>query len=290
MVSAAVAALALSLQILSQVSASPSTRDVADDTARSSTLEDAQRSFYNGDYARAATISQTLCASYPDDLAACELRTGSLHFEMKKALAATGEREKRTAWKRCASCPALLSAFLADIARGQAMARARLDTFPDQEEALFYLGKLDLNYVWLQSGTLGRKTGLNEYREGRRALDRVLRLNPDHVRARVARAWVDYIVGTTVPRGVRWMLGGGNKDRGLQAVGEVVGTRAGSFFDRAEAMFALWDMQVRERDVTAAVVTARTLAGDFPDNRELRRFLMTHDPGTLVTDPGRRVP
>jgi hypothetical protein len=278
MVSAAVTALALSLQIISQVSAVSSTREVADDTAQSSTLADAQRSFYNGDYTRAATISQTLCAARPDDLAACELRTGSLHFEMKKALAETGEREKRTAWNRCARCPALLSAFLADTARGRAAARARLDTTPDQEEALFHLGKLDLNYVWLQSGTLGRKTGLDEYWEGRRALDRVLHLNPEHVRARVARAWVDYIVGTTVPRGFRWLLGGGNKKRGLQVVGEVVETGAGSFFDQTEAMFAFWDMQVRERHVTAALATARILAREFPDNRELRSFITTHDP------------
>ena len=38
-------------------------------------------------------------------------------------------------------------------------------------------------------------------------------------------------------------------------------------------MFALWDMQVREREVAGAVASARTLARDFPENRELRKFL-----------------
>jgi hypothetical protein len=291
MVSAAVIVLALSLQVVtSQVSASSSTRELADDTTHSSTLEDAQRFFYNGDYTRAAMLTQVLCAARADDLDACELRTASLLFQIKKALEETGERDKTTAWNLCTVCPALLSAFMADTARGQAFARARLKTHPDHEDTLFFLGKVDLNYVWLQLGMLGRKTGWDEYWEARRSLDRVLRLNPEHVRARVARAWVDYIVATTVPRGVRWLLGGGNKKRGLLVVGEVVETGRGSFFDQTEAMFALWDMRVREREVPEAVVTARLLALEFPENRELRRFLTAHDPTALMLDPARRVP
>ena len=291
MVSGAAIVLALSVQALtSQASTTSSTRDVADDSAHSSALEDAQRAFYNGDYARAAMLSQVLCAAQPDNFDGCELRTASLLFEIKRAVGETGARDKTTAWNRCSPCPGLMSAFMADTARGQAFARARLSTNPDHEDTLFFLGKLDLNYVWLQSGTLGRKTGWDEYWEARRALDRVLRRNPEHVRARVARAWIDYIVGTTVPRGARWLLGGGNKKRGLRVVAEVVAAGRGSFFDRTEAMFALWDMQVRERDVPGAVATARLLAREFPENRELRRFLTTHDPETAMIDPRRRTP
>src|SRR4030095_4118364 len=73
--------------------------------------------------------------------------------------------------------------------------------FPDDGDALFFLGKVDLNYVWLQSGTLGRKTGWDEYWGARRSLDRVLQMNPESVRARGARAWVDYIVGSTGSKG-----------------------------------------------------------------------------------------
>lgn len=288
MVAVAAIALALSLQSIdSQAKTTPSTRE---DTTHTSTLEDAQRLFYNGDYARAAIVTQELCAARPDDFDACELRTASVHFQIKKALAETGERDKSAGWKRCTACPALLSAFTADIARGQAFARARLSTDPDHQETLFFLGKMDLNYVWLQSGTLGRKTGWDEYWEARRSLDRLLRMNPEHVRARVARAWVDYIVGTTVPRGVRWVLGGGNKKRGLLVVAEVVDAGGGSFFVQTEARFALWDMQVRERDVPGAMATARLLAGQFPENRELRRFITTHDPAVLDSTPTRRLP
>ncbi len=288
MVAAAAIVLALFLQsINSQLSSSS---PAGDDTTHSSTLEHAQRSFYNGDYARAATVTQELCAARPDDFDACELRTASLLFQIKKALEETGERDKSTGWKRCTVCPALLSAFIADTARGQTFARARLKTQPDHEDTLFFLGKMDLNYVWLQSGTLGRKTGWDEYWEARRSLDRLLRTNPEHVRARIARAWVDYIVGTTVPRGVRWLLGGGNKKRGLLVVAEVVEMGGGSFFVQTEARFALWDMQVREHDVPGAVATARLLARQFPENRELRRFLTVHDPTALDIKPTLRAP
>jgi hypothetical protein len=76
-----------------------------------------------------------------------------------------------------------------------------------------------------------------------------------------------------------------NKKRGLLAVREVAERGGGEFFDQIEAMFALWDMQVREQELAGAVATARTLVRDFPDNRELRKFLTIHDPTTLVINP-----
>ena len=88
---------------------------------------------------------------------------------------------------------------------------------------------------------------MGRYWEGRRALDSVLMRQPAHVRARVARGWIDYIVATKMPRMTRWILGGGNKKRGLLAVREAAETES-DFFTRTEARFALWDMQVRERD------------------------------------------
>ncbi|HTM04558.1 MAG TPA: hypothetical protein VL173_13700 [Vicinamibacterales bacterium] len=250
------------------------------------TLERAQRFFYNGNYERAGAMSQQLCEGHPDDLAACELRSASLLFQIKQALKATGVSDKATAWSQCATCPAFMSKFVAETARSQTVARARLKAHADDDETLFFLGKIDLNYVWLQLGTLGHKTGWDEYWEARRSLDQVLRMNPGHVRARVARAWIDYIVGTTVPRGVRWLLGGGNKKRGLLAVREVVAQGGGDFFVQTEARFALWDMQVRERDIQEAVSTARTLARDFPENVELRTFLADHDPASETTVSG----
>jgi hypothetical protein len=243
---------------------------------RSGTLEYAQWAFYNAQYQAAATVTLAQCSGGADSLAACELRTAALLFQIRGVLGDTADKDR--AWKRCVACPDLMSAFEAALARGQALARARLEAHPGDHVSLFLLGKLDLNYVWLQLGTLGRKTGWREYWEGRRALDEVLKHHPEHVRARVARAWIDYIVDTKMPRGTRWLLGGGSKKRGLLAVREAADT-ATDFFARAEARFALWDIQVRERNVQAAVVTARLLARDFPDNPELNTFLEAHGRG-----------
>lgn len=238
--------------------------------AAPATLVDAQRLFYNGRYDGAAVLTLELCSPGTENLEACELHTSTLHFQIRRALGDQADKEQ--AWKQCAACPDLMSAFLAETARSQAIARARLQQKPNDEATLFLLGKIDLNYVWLQLGTLGRKTGWREYWEARKSLDQVLKQNPGHVRARVARAWVDYIVDTRMPRGTKWLLGGGNKKRGLRVVREAAAGEA-SFFERAEAGFALWDMQVRERDLAGAVVTAKDLARDFPDNRELVKFL-----------------
>ncbi len=242
--------------------------------AQESTLEHAQRAFYNGKYEAAAEATLEPCSAGGDGLAACELRTAALHFRIKRALGTPDDKKK--AWKQCAACPELMSAFEAALAQGLALARARLQTHPEDHAALFLLGKMNLNYVWLHLGTLGRRTGWDEYWEARHALDKVLKAQPDHVRARVARGWIDYIVDTKMPWGMGWLLGGGNKKRGLLAVREAAGAEA-DFFTRAEARFALWDMQVRERDLEQAVVTARELARDFPDNTELSAFIDAHD-------------
>jgi hypothetical protein len=242
--------------------------------AQSAALDEAQRLFYNGRYEAAAAAALPMCAPPANDLTACELRTSSLLFQIKRLVGDAPDKE--VAWKACATCEGIMTAFRQDTARGQALARARLAANPNDETGLFFLGKLDLNFVWLQLGTLGRKTGWEEYWEARKSLDKVLKQHPDNVRALVSRAWIDYIVGTKIPRGVRWLLGGGNKKRGLAIVREAAKANA-DMFVQAETEFALWDMQVREKNFADALVTARALVIDFPENQELRKFIETHD-------------
>jgi hypothetical protein len=239
-----------------------------------STLSEAQCSFFNARYESAAALGLALRSSEPESLAAIELHTSALLFQLKAALGDRGDKDK--AFRQCAACPSLLTAFLGDTARGQALARAKLRVAPRDEEALFFLGKLDLNYVWLQLGPLGRKTGWDEYWEARRSLDAVLARNPAHVRARVARGWIDYVVDTKMPWGARWVLGGGSRKRALLSMRAAAAAET-DFFVHAEAMFALWDLHVRERNLGAALEVARALARDFPDNRELASFLERHE-------------
>lgn len=239
---------------------------VPQDTA----FQAAQRLFYNARYDAAAARAAELRAAHPDDLATYELRTSALLFQLRRAIGDPPDKAK--ALKQCVPCPALMAAFKDETAAGQARTRALLKKNALDEEALFYLGKLDLNHVWLHLGTLGRRTGWGEYWEARRSLDAVLKRNPAHVRARVARAWIDYIVDTKVPWGVRWTLGGGDKKKALRVARQAADANA-DFFTKAEAVFALWEMQIREKDFTEAVVTARRLARDFPKNPEVAEFL-----------------
>jgi hypothetical protein len=241
-------------------------------TSPAANLDDARRAFYNANYDTAATLTHEAC-DRAADLAACELRTSSLLFQIRRLIGDAKDQDK--AWQQCATCPALFAAFKASMAKGVGNARAALVQRPEDDDTQFLLGKLNLNYVWLQLGTLGRRTGWSEYWEGRRSLDSVLARRPDHVRAIVARGWIDYIVATKMRRGTRWLLGGGNKNRGLLAIRNAAAVES-EFFTRTEARFALWDMQVRERDMSSAAATAAVLLRDFPENPELKRFVEQH--------------
>jgi hypothetical protein len=256
-----------------------------DTEAASPTLADAQSLFFNARYDAAAELALELRSSDPDDLAIWELRTSGLLFQIKAALADQADKEK--AFKQCVTCPGLLATFVSDTERGVALARARVESAPDDVTARFFLGKINLNYVWLQLGALGRRTGWDEYWEARRSMDAVLAQNPAHVRARVARAWIDYIVDTRMPFGTKWLLGGGNRKRALLTIQDAAKADA-DFFVHAEARFALWDLQVRERNVPAAIAVARGLAVDFPENPELAKYLDRHDQAS--TSPGGRGP
>jgi len=270
-------AVLLSLLTGSAASVAASGESLAQTLDRSATdLAEAQRLFYNGHYEAAAMLTLPLCVDDDQDalLDACELRSSALLFQIKRKL--PKGMKKQDAYKACTACPPLMTAFQAVTRTGQSAARTGLKRAPLDESTRFLLGKIDLNYVWLHLGLLGRKTGWGEYWEGRRAMDAVLETNPGHMRAQVSRAWIDYIVDTQAPRGTRWLLGGGNKKRGLRVVEDAAGV-SGEPFVRAEAGFALWDMRVREGNVAGAVVIARELLRDFPENEELNRFLADQD-------------
>jgi len=251
------------------------------------TLADAQSLFYNSRYEACATLTLTLVASDTDDLTRVELRTSALLFQLKRLLEGPPgrlekdkpqkgqpEKDRQATLRNCATCPDLIAQFLTDFRRGRDLARARLQANPADEPALFFLGKLDLNYVWLQLGPLRKRTGWDEYWEARKSLDAVLKANPRHVRARVARAWIDYIVDTRMPWGTEWLLGGGDRKQALKDV-RAAAAMESDFFTHTEAEFALWDMQVRERDMARAIEVAQRLAHDFPGNPELAAFLET---------------
>ena len=265
---AAVTVLALLLGALPQSASQPP--PAAPTPAAPPTLLAGQRHFYNGQYEDAVAIATKLTADDPNDLAASELLTSILHFQIKRALGDAQDKEK--ALKQCVACGEILKTFVAETRRAQAVAHARLKAHPAEDETEFLLGKIDLNYVWLQLATLGKRTGWNEYREARRSVEAVLKRNPAHVRAQVAHAWIEYIVDTRVPFGFKWMLGGGDKKDAL-AVMRKAAASASDPLDKTEATFGLWEMLIRDKKPKEAADIARTLLVDFPDNKELVKFV-----------------
>jgi len=235
-----------------------------------SPLTDAQRLFYISRFEESAVAAQELLKAEPGNLAAWELRTSALHFQLRRMIG--DGKDKKAAFAACVDCPRVLEIFFEDINAGRAAARMRLEPNPADEEAQFFLGKIDLSYLWLQLSTLDRKTGWSEYWEAKRLLEAILEKNPSHVRARVARAWMDYIVGSRVPWGTRWVMGGGSKSRGLKMVREAAET-ASDYFTKVEAQFALWEMLAREGRRDQALVVAKELLAKFPENRDLTRFV-----------------
>jgi hypothetical protein len=249
-------------------------------------LDAALHLFYSGRYEEAAAMALQLRTGSPEDLATYELRTSALHFQIKRAV--NDAEDKDAALKACDVCPRLLEEMKADTAAGQQIAHARLKQNEDDTAARFLLGKIDLNHVWLHLGTLGQRTGWGEYWEARHSLDKVLDKHPDHVRARVARAWIDYIVDTRVPRGLRWILGGGSKKKALIVAHEAAIANT-DYYSHTEANFALWEMLVREKNLVEARTVAVRLAAQFPTNRELIKFLAEHpEPGDAPTPAGTR--
>ena len=240
-------------------------------------LDEARHLFYNAQYHASAELALELQTLDPDDdLARDELRASALLFQLRALLEPPLRKETGgQTLESCAACGDLLAAFTASTTHGQRLARARLAANPADKTALFFLGKLDLNYLWLQLGVLHRRTGWDEYWEARHSLDAVLKMDPRHVRAWVARAWIDYIVHTKMPWGARWLLGGGNKKRALVALHQAAASDA-DFFAHAEAEFSLWDILVRERELAEATAVAERLAAKFPANREVAMFLQAN--------------
>ncbi len=246
----------------------------APDASAPASLAAAEHLYFNGEYVAAAAMALALRTADPTNLGAYELGTSAIHFQIKRLMGDGKDRVK--ALKACTPCPALLASFAEETTRGVAAARAHLVEAPQDLEATFLLGKLNLNHVWLQIGTLGRRTAWSEYREARRLVETVLKREPGHVRARVAHAWIEYIVDTRVPFLFKWAMGGGDKKKSLAEMRKAAEAEA-PFMVRTEARFALWEMLNRDKRVAEAAVPARALLVDFPGNLEVAAFLQKHD-------------
>ncbi len=251
-------------------SVGPTGPETATTESGANLLDEAQHLFYMGRYHEAAERALVRTTAAPKDLAGYDVRTSALHFQIRRAMGSG--KDRKAALRACSSCPALLEVFFSEITRGTAAARDRLAEAPDDEEAMYYLAKIDLVYLWMQLSTLGRRTGWDRYWESKRLMEAVLAKQPMHLRTLVARAWMDYIVGTRVPWGARWVMGGGNRDRALETL-RAAPPQEADFYAKVEADFALWEMLAREGKRAEALPVAQGLLAKFPQNEDLAKFV-----------------
>jgi tetratricopeptide (TPR) repeat protein len=249
----------------------PATPTSNTDAPANTHIDEGFRLFFVGRYEESAAVAAALRPTWPEILTTYELRASALHFQIKREVA--GTKDRKAALRACAPCAGWLTTLAAEIAEGRALARERLKKNEGDLAARFYLGKIDLTHVWLHLETLGERTGWSEYWEARKSLDAVIEREPMHARALAARAWIDYIVDTRVPFGVKWMLGGGDKKKALATVAKAAELNTADRYARAEARFALWEMLAREKRRPEAVAVARLLLAEFPENRELAKFV-----------------
>jgi hypothetical protein len=87
---------------------------------------------------------------------------------------------------------------------------------------------------------------------------------------------MDYIVGTRVPWGTRWVMGGGDRDRALKTLRDDPPPQA-DFYAKVEADFALWEMLAREGKRAEALPVAQGLLAKFPENEDLAKFVSGAD-------------
>ena len=103
-------------------------------------LAEAQRLFYNGRYDAAETLTLTLCTADLETLAACELHSSTLLFQIKHVIG--GKRDKAAALKQCGRCAEWMAAFKRATLSAQTIARARLQVAPQDQQTRFLLGKI----------------------------------------------------------------------------------------------------------------------------------------------------
>ena len=82
-------------------------------------LDGAQRLFYNGRYEASAAEALGVRTADVESLAASELRSSALLFQLKRVFGEFSNKDSSTdkAWKQCAACPAIMSSFLAETAQ-----------------------------------------------------------------------------------------------------------------------------------------------------------------------------
>lgn len=225
------------------------------------------------DTERVALEARSMC---PEDPESFELRSTALILQVKMlsekySAGKTSKVENRV--KICPECMQLLPLIEAEIRRGIELASAP-PAVARSERFLFLLGRLHLNQVWAYLELEGKLVASKgHFEKGRAIIDQVIAGNPRHVRALVANAWVNYVIDTRAPFGVKWIIGGGKKEVAFRDLAAAIAF-AENPYEEWEAKFGLLSIlkQEKKRQAEAAALMEQ-LRIRFPDNLSLRLAL-----------------
>ena len=173
----------------------------------------------------------------------------------------------------CKACPPLLEVFsAAEFKRGREAARQKLAEAPNDEEAMYYLAKIDTSYLFLQLSTVGSAPGGDAVLGSETAAREGAGEEPESPAcAGGSRLDGRHVVGTRVPWGTRWCHG--PCDFGLRDMCAKPPPETGDFYsERGGRLRAVGDVDAR-RQADQAVPVARELLARFPDNEELSKFI-----------------
>src|SRR5882672_5874303 len=234
---------------------------------------------YNFDFPGAHTALNRYIEIKPEDPIGYAVRSSAYLFSELDRLSILESQffsdDKRIAEKkRLKPDPLVRAQLLKAIEDAQSRAQTRLDTNPNDEEALFSMciaAGVQTDYTAL----IEKKqiSSLSLVKKGAAYAQRLLKLNPNFYDAYLTTGMTEYVLGS-LPFFVRWFVKvdniNGNKEQGIKTVAMVA--RKGHYL-KPFAKILLAMAHLREKRPRAAEVILAELVNDYPENPLFRKEL-----------------
>lgn len=229
------------------------------------------KALYNLDYEKARRDFTEISQAFPDHPAGSQFLASTLWIEtlyrtrrLQSSLYSTRSFYANSEEK---PDPKVTEQFRNRIREAQKLSRARLKQYPQDVEALYFLGATEALKACFEEAVERRH--MAALRDGQDAVDHhraALKLDPNSHDAEVTIGLYDYIVGT-LPFPAKILAGimgaRGSKKRGLATV-ERVSTQGRNAVDQAKTLLIV--LYTRERRYAEAAALAQDFAARFPRN------------------------
>ncbi len=226
---------------------------------------------YNLDYGKARADFSELARLFPHHPAGPQYLASALMFEtlyksrrLQASLYSTKSFYSKSDDK---ADPEVVKQFQTLTGEAQSLAVARRKQYPNDTEALYYLGNVAaLKATFEETVERRHSAALADGAEAVELHRKVLKLDPTYVDAEVTIGMYDYIVGS-LPLPVKLVAGffgaHGSKKRGLATIERVAKEGKGA---RDQARTLLVILYTREKRYVEAAELARQLSASYPRN------------------------